>query len=568
MCGIAGILNFGPPVSNNELVAFTDALTHRGPDASGYYIDGDIGLGHRRLSILDLSDAGKCPMLYLAPDGEALWIVFNGEVFNFLELRNELISFGYTFRTQTDTEVIAAAYHKWGSNCLVRFNGMFALAIWMPSSRSLFLARDRFGVKPLYFSVNSRFTFASELKAFTKLKGFNIQINDALLPELINGNTAEGASQESVMKGVLKLLPGHSLLVSRDGQVSIKKWWDTSAHIPTIPTSYSEQVDEFRSLFLDAVRIRMRSDVAIGTCLSGGIDSSAVACAMNYIAKQGMGGERFQSDWQRTCVATFPGTMVDEKQFADIVINHVGAKPHYWEFRDEEVLPHVLESVWASEEIVHALTVPVWCTYRELRKHGVVVSLDGHGGDELLGGYSGYLDWPYATFNQGLYSDLHSNLLPAILRNFDRCSSAHGVEVRTPILDWRLVTYSFALPTEAKVGEGFTKRILRDAMRDIMPERIRTRRSKIGFNSPMIEWFNGGLQPLMRAVVNHPLWLDSKCFDGPKLRELIMAKCDARAWTKDDWGLSLRIWVFMTVVIWQLLFVEGKKPTFGEMFPS
>ncbi|OQX22477.1 MAG: hypothetical protein BWK80_30440 [Desulfobacteraceae bacterium IS3] len=161
MCGIAGILNLNGPINPDELDRFTDSLTHRGPDGRGTFVDGNLGLGHRRLAILDLSEAGKCPMPYGGYDGKRYWITFNGEVYNFLELRDELKKLGYRFRTETDTEVVVASYAHWGEDCLLRFNGMWALAIWDSLEKKLFLARDRFGIKPLYFWGTRRFAFSS-----------------------------------------------------------------------------------------------------------------------------------------------------------------------------------------------------------------------------------------------------------------------------------------------------------------------------------------------------------------------------------------------------------------------
>jgi asparagine synthase (glutamine-hydrolysing) len=155
-----------------------------------------------------------------------------------------------------------------------------------------------------------------------------------------------------------------------------------------------------------------------------------------------------------------------------------------------------------------------------------------------------------------LYRDFHAGLLPAILRNYDRCSMAHGIEVRMPFMDWRLVTFSHALPASSRFGGGYTKRILRDAMKDLMPERVRLRRFKIGFNSPMIEWYNGGLAPLLRQIVQHPLWLESPHWDGPKLRDRILARTEARAWTMDHWAESIEVWTKLNIVLWQLQFIE------------
>jgi asparagine synthase (glutamine-hydrolysing) len=568
MCGIAGILNFRGKVDPVVLDHFTDSLAHRGPDGRGIFIDNSIGLGHRRLAILDLSDAGKCPMAYGGKDGKRYWITYNGEIYNFLELRNELKKLGYTFRTETDTEVILASYAKWGKDCLLRFNGMWAFAIWDSTEQKLFIARDRFGIKPLYYATTpEHFIFASEIKAFLELKDFPIQLNNNVIPQIIqNSYSHEGSANQTPMKNVLRLPAGHCINVLNNSTYRLDKWWETADHIPHVPERYEDQVERFRELFIDAVRIRMRSDVAIGTCLSGGLDSSAVASSMSmiHLGSRNEDLERCPKDWQQTFIATFPGTNIDEKEYADEVVQHTNSKPHYWIFDEHDALNHIIDSVWAMEDIYGGIAVPVWCLYRELRRNKVVVSLDGHGGDELLGGYTWYLDWPMNKVNQNLYSDFHYTLLPAILRNYDRCSMAHGIEVRMPFMDWRLVTFAFGLTPESKFGGGFTKRILRDSMNGIMPEKVRRRINKIGFNSPMIEWFNGGMKPLIEKIVNHKFWLESPYWNGRLLRNQILEKTNANAWCYNDWGLSLHIWTLMNIVLWQLLFVEKDLRTIRE----
>ena len=290
------------------------------------------------------------------------------------------------------------------------------------------------------------------------------------------------------------------------------------------------------------------------------MDSSAVASAMAWHQNHpGSGMERCSEDWQRAFIATFPGTPLDERVFADAVVDHIGAKAHYWMFDQDEAVRHVIDTVWSMEDVYGGLAVPIWCTYREMRRRGVTVSLDGHGGDELLCGYTWYLDWPMNQVNANLFRDFHTTLLPAILRNYDRCSMAHGIEVRMPLMDWRLVTFALGLPAEAKIGGGYTKRVFRDAMTGIMPDAIRQRRSKIGFNSPMIEWYNGAMAPLIRRVVNHSLWLESPFWNGQQMRDAVLAKTNARAWTLKDWGGALQVWTMMNLVLWQLLFVEREK---------
>ena len=556
MCGIVGIWDFFAPIQAETLDRFTDSLAHRGPDGRGTFIDGGLGLGHRRLSILDLSPAGANPMAY-GMNGPRYQITYNGEVYNFLEIRAELMAKGYRFKSDTDTEVVVAAYAAWGPACLTRFNGMWAFAIWDSEEQKLILARDRFGVKPLYVhTVPGRIAFASEIKAFLELDGFIPDMNRDIAAKMaVAAPDCEGIEIETIMAGVKRLPPGHTLTIDRDGNAKLEQWWSSAEHLPSVPARYEEQVEAFREIFFDAVRIRLRSDVAVGTCLSGGVDSSSVAAAMAHV---GGAGARASKDWRRAFIASFPGTLIDETEHADLVAAHVGAQPHHWVFDPDEALSHVMDSVWSMEDVYSGIAVPVWCLYRELRRQGVTVSLDGHGGDELLGGYAWYLDWPMKTLNERLSNEFHVRLLPAILRNYDRCSMAHGIEVRMPLMDWRLVTFALALPPESKIGGGQTKRVLRDAMAGLLPASILQRRQKIGFNSPMIEWFNGGFAPMIREILAHPLWRESGFWDTRSATATIESKTNSRGWTADDFALAGKLWAPMNVVLWHMLFVERR----------
>lgn len=558
MCGIAGIFSRHGQVDRDELDRFTDALAHRGPDGRGIYVNGPLGLGHRRLAILDLTDAGKCPMYYQAADGREFWITYNGEVYNFLELRRDLEARGYRFCSDADTEVIVAAFAEWGSDAQLRFNGMWAFAIWDVEKRELFLSRDRFGIKPLHFSTEGgRFAFASEIKAFLALNNFTPHLdNESVNLFLSNPNAYDGISISTGLSSIKRLPAGHSLRVDSSGSLQCEKWWDTSEHIPAIPANESEQIERFRELFLDAVKIRMRSDVPVGTCLSGGVDSGAVASTMAWLHQTDSLLERCPADWQRTFVATFPGTVVDERYYAEKIVRHTKAKPHFWEFDAVAAASCIPDSIWALDDLSNAPSVPVWNIYREMRKEGVFVSLDGHGGDELLGGYTFYLDLPLGELNQALFHDFHATIMPAILRNYDRCSMSHGIEVRMPIMDWRLVTYSFALDAEMKIGRGFTKRILRESMKGIMPDLVRLRRSKIGFASPLIEWFNQGIPPIIKEILNCRFWLESPYWNGMELRRSIFQRSKLGAWTAADNDFLRQIWMFMSFVIWHSLYIE------------
>lgn len=567
MCGITGLYHFdGSSPDPGEFDRFTDALAHRGPDGRGTWYQGGVALGHRRLAILDLTEAGACPLAYQSPrTGRRLWISFNGEIYNFLELRAELQGLGYRFRSESDTEVVVAAFDAWGEACQLRFNGMWAFAIYTQETGNLFISRDRFGVKPLYFRTGTRFAFASEMKAFLALGDLRPALNREVLPSLLENPWAyEGSTHETPLAGISRLPAGSSLNVDRQGRITSKRWWNTADHLPSVPREYGEQVDAFRALFQDAVRLRMRSDVRTGSALSGGIDSSAVVSMVAEVHRRGEGLERCLADQHTAYVATFPGTSLDERPYADQVIAHTGSAARYWTFDNATALSHMVDAAWAMEDIYGGVTVPIWCLYREMRRDGTYVSLDGHGGDELLGGYHWYLDWLAGHFNQNLYADFHFTLLPAILRNYDRLSMAHGIEVRMPIMDWRVVTQAFALPVESRVGAGYTKRILRDALAGIAPASIMARRSKIGFNSPMMEWLNGGLAPLIEEVAQHPLWLESPQWDGAKWRDLVLTRTRERGWTRAHTHEIGQVTIHMNLVLWHQLFVEREGPRLRE----
>lgn len=657
MCGITCIWHLdGQPMTANAVGDFTRMLSHRGPDGEGIYVDRDanLGLGHRRLAILDLTDSGRQPLSYA---NERWWITFNGEIYNFLELRAELVGLGHVFHSQTDTEVVLAAYVQWGADCQLRFNGMWAFAIWDRQERALFVSRDRFGIKPLlYVARPDLFALASELKAFLNLPGFIPRENEmAVRSTLVDVSQMEG-TEVTLLAGVKRLQGGHCMLV-RSGKTSVQRWWNTLDHLVQAPAGLEAQAGQFRQLFIDSCRLRLRSDVAVGTCLSGGLDSSAILCTLARIDQAFPDGrsDRRTENWRHAFVATFPGTSLDERSYAESAVDYAGATPHYMPISATTALEDIEQIIYDFEDISCTLPTPVWANYREMRRAGVVVSLDGHGADEMLGGYGTYpqmamrsLGWvrdpgrmldlmntwqdmyvkggpvgrpsrprlalandplirvpglvgrsiyrkwlrplaalirpssrdlliePWllsATPNGGpkmdaaeesaidslgplnahLYRDFHRTVLPSILRNFDRCSMAHGIEVRMPFMDWRLVAFAFSLPEQSKIGGGFAKRVLREAMRGMMPEELRTRKSKIGFNSPLPEWFNGPLKAWVLDMVNRSDFLQSETWKGELIRGFVQAKFRQGHWT---WLECQRVWPFLHAQAWRQVFLE------------
>lgn len=337
MCGIAGIVNLrGNAVEPADISRLTSLIAHRGPFGEGIWFSADrtLAFGHRRLAIIDPGEGGYQPML--SSDGRYV-IVFNGEIYNFLELRRELEAQGAVFRSQSDTEVILAAWEAWREDMLPRFNGMWALAIFDTSTRELFLARDRFGIKPLLYAMSpERFVFASEQRALVRSGLIDASVDmDVARRLLLDAFGIEG-SERTLFRQVRRLQAGHCMWL-RQGKVSVRRWWRTVDHLPAVPVTEAERVDRFRELFQDAVALRMRSDVPIGTCLSGGFDSSAVICTMAAHERAGM-GPRDSTAWRHAFVATFPGASNDERPMAEEAAAWAKVEPTFLEIGQGDAL--------------------------------------------------------------------------------------------------------------------------------------------------------------------------------------------------------------------------------------
>jgi asparagine synthase (glutamine-hydrolysing) len=411
VCGITGYWGYSRadlPVGIFE--AFTHSLAHRGPDGFGieHWADGRLWLGHRRLAIIDLSDQARQPMSYA---NRRYWITYNGEIYNYLELRQELTGLGHRFVSNGDTEVVVAAYAQWGADCQLRFNGMWAFAIWDARDQQLFISRDRFGVKPLHYSLHKgAIAFASELKAFLTLPwidgGFDVEI----LSETLHNVTGQACSIYSLLKGVHQLQAGHSMHVTRDGHVQIARWWNTLDHLPPVGTDLQQQTEEFRDLFFESCRVRLRSDVPLATSLSGGLDSSAVACTISELGRLGK-ASLAPRDWQRAFVACFTDTPHDEQNYARAIVQHTGMTAHYEEVDEITAVRNIEKAIFDIEGIFAHPAVGTWMIYRAMRANGMRVSLDGQGADELLGGYEDLVETALDAammnvFNFSRYSDL------------------------------------------------------------------------------------------------------------------------------------------------------------------
>ena len=573
MCGIFGYVGNIP----KELaVACTNSLAHRGPDGFGIWQQEGITLGHRRLAILDLTKQGKQPMSYA---DDRYWITYNGEIYNFIELRGELKRLGHIFLSDSDTEVILAAFQEWGEACTDKFNGMWALGIWDNREKRLFLSRDRFGKKPLFYAyLSSGFAFASEMKALFPLLD-KVEPNIEIVKDITKIFQYE-TTEKCVIRGINRFPAGHSGWL-QDGKISQKRYWCTLDNFVDVPERYEEQVEQFRELFMDACRLRMRSDVSIGTALSGGLDSSATISVVAHIARN-QTGSRLSSDWQHAFVAAFPGTPLDETKYAKMVTDHLEIEASFLEIDPLKVINHLNEYFYLFEDLYITSPIPFMMTYGAMKEQGVKVTIDGHGADECLGGYpfdyimglsdaklnisqvKMILDTLYNSYPENssqlnnlpskfkfwlkwqvmqvakkllqkktatsqdsihpefkrldhlsrqLYVSTHDTVLPTILRNYDRYSMANGVEIRMPFMDHRLVSFAFSLPWTSKIRNGFSKAIIRDAVASLMPGEVAYRRSKIGFNSPIVDWMKGPLKQFFWDTIHSQSFKECKFID-------------------------------------------------------
>lgn len=585
MCGIFGVK--GKVIPEELGYKCIDRIAHRGPDGRGLWQEKDVTLGHRRLAIMDLSDNGLQPMADLS--GRYM-LVFNGEIYNFIEIREELVSLGYKFVSDSDSEVLLNAYIEWGSSCQDKFNGMWAFAVYDRVEESLFISRDRFGVKPLYYTCPDKdsIAFASEMKALMPLLD-EIKPNRRLVCDPGRIVYYE-STEECVIEGIKRLPAGCFMTYSR-GQATISRYWNTLDHLVQVPKTYEEQVEYMRELFLDACKLRMRSDVTIGTALSGGLDSSATICAMAHLARNDS-DVRMNNDWQHAYVATFPGTTQDESVYAKAVTDYLNIPATFVTIDPLKAVDKLDDYIYLVEDVYLTSPIPMMLLYGALRENGTYVTIDGHGADELFGGYTfdfiqalkdakskeerdwiltAYIDsFPkdgsnmalnstsrssvYMTYykrrvkdflkrnkedykkvraagdrryeamdtlNKRLYASSHETILPTLLRNYDRYSMGNTVEIRMPFMDYRIVSFAMSIGFASKIHGGYSKSIIRDAMAPYMPKEIAYRKTKIGFNTPIVEWMQGPLKGYFEDILGSQDFINCDLIDASKVQSEI-----------------------------------------------
>lgn len=382
MCGLFASIRFAPDPARIDIVA------HRGPDGRGWQEFasslGPVALGHRRLAIIDVSEAGHQPM---SDATGRFHMVFNGEIYNYLELRDEMRAKGEVFVTQSDSEVLLRAYMLWGSAALDRLRGMFAVIIWDERDQRLFAARDRYGIKPLYLAQTAHgLALASEIKQLHGLPGLSGRMNVARVHDFLAAGIANHTS-ETMFADISQVRGGEYIIVEAGQglplQAKITRWYPATAG--TLSISESEAAEQFRDLLSDAVRLHLRADVPVGSCLSGGLDSSAIVCLMAPLLRQSTAGARVN-----TVSACYTEKSVDEKPFMDAVVAHARTEPHFIFPRAEDVFQKASDITWHQDEPFGSTSIfAQWCVFEEAKRVGVKVMLDGQGADEQLSGYHG-----------------------------------------------------------------------------------------------------------------------------------------------------------------------------------
>jgi asparagine synthase (glutamine-hydrolysing) len=417
MCGIYGSIGFAPDEARIDIVA------NRGPDGRGWQEFtspvGPVALGHRRLAIIDVRDVGLQPMVDCSG---RFHLVFNGELYNYLELRDELKASGEIFRTETDSEVLLRAYAVWGEAALNRFRGMFAFLIWDEHKKRMFVARDRFGIKPLYMFNGARgVAFASEIKQLLGLPGLSGRMNIARVHDFLASGISDHTA-ETMFDGVTQLRAGECAVIEMDctGTIALRlrRWYEIMDPDRRLVLSEDEAAERFRALLTDSVRVHLRSDVPVGSCLSGGLDSSSIVCLMAEMLVAQNSGARVN-----TVSACYVEKSIDEKPFMDAVVARSGALPHYIFPRADDVFAHASEITWHQDEPFGSTSIfAQWCVFAEAKRVGIKVMLDGQGADEQLAGY-------HASFAYYLANLMRHGRLLTAARTLRQRSETHGAPI-------------------------------------------------------------------------------------------------------------------------------------------
>lgn len=609
MCGISGVINFNnKPVVEDEIRTMMYQMKHRGPDDEGVFIEEGVGLGFVRLSILDLSPAGHQPMF---SNNNRYVIIYNGEVYNYIEIREEL-KHKYKFKTGTDTEVILAAYQEWGEQCLDKFNGMYALVIYDTMTKEIFGARDRFGIKPFYYyQDDDQFIFASEIKSILPLLK-NVKQNDKIIYDYLLFNRTSH-TEETFFKHIKKLQHGSLLKINND-KVTFKRWYNL---IDKISENNSLSPTEYRELFKDSLKLRLRSDVPVGVTLSGGIDSSSIVASLI---------KDFELNELNTFSAVFgKKEETDESEYIDEFRSMV--KNMYFTSPDANDFFKDFDSfIDAHNEPIPDTSPYAQYKVMELASKHVTVTLDGQGADEQLAGYhyffgSYYIElikqfklvrfigeniqyfkkhksfkalkyFTYYLMPVNLQNKISNQIFPSIHKDFfnkynnnfdvnemlykpkslsdslvqhfeyklehllgweDLNGMHFSIESRVPFLDYRLVEATLSTPSNQKIYKGETKHILREALKDVLPEKITQRKDKKGFTNPRAKWFRTkAFKDYIIELINSERFKNRGYFDVEIANKQYQKHLEGKV------DISKEIWKWVNLEIWFRKFIDTK----------
>jgi asparagine synthase (glutamine-hydrolysing) len=600
VCGIAGFAGSDPEL----LEAMLRSIVHRGPDGQGTEVGEHFSIGMRRLAIVDVA-TGDQPLY--SDDGN-LALVFNGEIYNARELRSELIAKGHRFVTDhSDTEVILRGFEEWGPTVVDHLTGMFAFAISDAPRAELFIARDRLGIKPLYYvDTPGSFVFASELKAVFQDARVRRQPNLDVVRRFVLFRVHDDG-EDTFFDGVKRLLPGHTMLVRPDGVVKIERYWN-----PTVNPEFAsrrtdaEYAEEFAELWDKVVARHLISDVPVGVPLSGGLDSTGVVSTMARLMQS---GTDLHTEGLFTFSALYPGQSIDESEYIHEVEKAVGSIPHYAYPQADAFWNEIDEWIWFQEEPTIASAPYAYYSVYRVASEYVKVMVSGNGGDELLAGYIPYFraylasaiaqrhylsgareivkGWDlykkyfgevarsrrpgrrsnpvtarellkqgashdfaaHKNLNERLASDVLQYSTPDLLRYEDKNSMAFSIEARVPFLDHEMVEHIFMLPIDQKIKGGWNRAVYRNAMKGRMPEKNRLRRSKIGFTNPDITWMKNRSSEI-REVFGSTELASRDLFDQPQLVHAWDQYLEGRP------GDGLIFWRVLVTELWMRRYVD------------
>lgn len=613
MCGLTGFT--GTP--NSEILErMTSSIKHRGPDDTAYIVSSKYSVGYRRLAIIDLS-ANIYP---IENEKKTISLVLNGEIYNYQDLRKELESKGHEFKTESDSETIVHGYEEWGYEVVEHLRGMFVFVLYDKEKDELFIARDRLGIKPLYYAKHEgRVAFSSEIKSI--LAGFDIprEPNDEVVAKFLKTRVHDD-TENTFFKNIKRLLPGHFMILKfddSDTQIKIQKYWNPEFNSEfKSKKSDADYAAEFKEIFSEAVKLHLIADVPVGITLSGGLDSSGIVSLASKLTNDALTIDQVEGRSKKAEIIAFsavhPGETIDESEYIDSVVNYTGIKSvkiqpnvdQFWEELDTW-------TYFQEEPVISGAPYAYYVVMREARKQ-VTVLLSGQGGDELLAGYIPYFATylnsakdqhkylpmiresfmgrdlyfkyfmqkigskvnsgnpivpseiltdeansvtidkfvPSRNLNERLFYDVTTHTTPSLLRYEDKNSMAHSLESRVPFFDHKVVEYIFNLPIDQKIKFGWNRFIYRNAMKGIIPEMNRTRRSKVGFTNPEWEWIERRADKF-REIFGSETFESRKYWNAEK----VLSEFELALQNKKK-GDILFFWRLFSVEMWMRTYVD------------